>query len=815
MIRICALLLFCGLTNIVFAQQFSVTGTVKDTNGQPVPFASVYLKNTTTGTSANVDGKYSIKLKNGQQTLSFRAVGYKQQDHIINLSDDISLNVTLTAESYTLENVNIRANAEDPAYAIIRKAIKERKTHLNEVKSFSCDVYIKGVQRLKGAPKKFFGQDIQKVLELDTNRKGIIYLSESQSKFNFSRPNSIHEEMISSKVAGRNNAFSFNKASDLIINFYDNYLLENKLSARGFISPIADNALFYYKYKLLGESTENGELIHKIQVIPRRENDPVFRGIIYIIDNSWRIYNTDLFLTKNAGINFIDTLNINQQFTKVKEVYMPTSINFQFAGNVLGFKIAGYYVGVYSNYNIDPKFSKNFFSGEILKVTEMVNKKDSAYWVNNRPIPLTEDEKINYIKKDSIAKLKESKKYLDSLEKENNKFGIGKLLLRGHSINDRYDKEYWYFDPVLRAIFYNTVEGFAIKYGVTYRKTFENRRSYSIRPELRYGFANKKLTGSLTGSYYYNPLKSASVGASFGNGIFDLNNLGSMTALGNSINSLFYEKNFPKFYEKSFANINTTRELATGLQGSVSVDYSRNKSLTNSSNFKFIDAKDREFTSNNPFNPAEEVPLFPTYNSFSATASLTYTIGQKYITRPDGKFYTESKYPKITVLYKKGFNNVLSSDIDYDFIKAEVFQERIGLGLLGYTSFLAGVGKFVNNKKMYYPDFKHFSGNISTIFPPNIRKFQYLDFYQFSTNQQYFEAHLEHNFAGFFMNKIPLLRKAKLEEFIGGGYLSSPEKRNYKEFYFGIQRLVLRASYGFAYDGGRKLTQGFRISYGF
>ncbi|KQM67216.1 hypothetical protein ASE74_07065 [Pedobacter sp. Leaf216] len=815
MIKICALLFFCGLTNFVLAQQFTITGTVKDSSGQPVPFASVYLKNTTTGTSANVDGKYSMKLKSGEYTLSFRAVGFKQQDHIINLKDDLTLNVTVTSESYTLENVNIRANAEDPAYAIIRKAIKQRKTHLEEVKAFSCDVYIKGVQRLKGAPKKFFGQDIQKVLELDTNRKGIIYLSESQSKFNFRRPNDVHEEMISSKVAGRNNAFSFNKASDLIINFYDNYLLENKLSARGFISPIADNALFYYKYKLLGESKENGELIHKIEVIPRRENDPVFRGIIYIIDESWRIYNTDVYLTKNAGINFIDTLNISQQFTKVKDLYMPTAINFQFAGNVLGFKIAGYYVGIYNNYNIDPKFPKNYFSGEILKITEMVNKKDSAYWANNRPIPLTGDEKLNYVKKDSIAKLKESKKYLDSLEKDNNKFGIGKLLLRGYSINDRYDKEYWSFDPVLRAIFYNTVEGFAVKYGVTYRKEFANRRSYSIRPELRYGFANQKLTGSLTGSYYYNPLKRASVGASFGNGIFDLNNLGSMTALGNSINSLFYEKNFSKFYEKNFININTTRELATGLQASVSVDYSHNKNLSNSTTFKFIDAKDREFTSNNPFSPTVETPLFPTYNSLSATASLTYTMGQKYITRPDGKFYTESRFPKITVLYKKGFHGVLNSDIDYDFVKLEVSQDRIGLGLWGYTSFLAGVGKFLNNDKMYYPDFKHFAGNISTIFPPNLRKFQYLDFYQFSTNQQYFEAHLEHNFAGFFMNKIPLLRKAKLEEFIGGGYLSSPEKRNYKEFYFGIQRLVLRASYGFAYDGGTKLTQGFRISYGF
>ncbi|MCZ4224583.1 DUF5686 and carboxypeptidase regulatory-like domain-containing protein [Pedobacter rhodius] len=815
MIKIYALLIFCSLGNFAFSQQFTVSGTIKDISGQPVPFVSVYLKNTTKGTSANVDGKYEIKLNKGEQALTFKAVGYKQQDQILNITASSILNISLVPETYTLNNVTIKANAEDPAYAIIRKAIEKRKVHLEEVKSFNCDVYIKGVQRLKSAPKKFMGQDIRKVMELDTNRRGIIYLSESQSKFSFRRPNDVHEEMISSKVAGRNNAFSFNKASDLIINFYDNYLLENKLSARGFISPIADNALFYYKYKYLGETKENGEIINKIEVIPRRPNDPVFRGIIYIIEDSWRIYNTDLFLTKSAGINFIDTLNINQQFTKVEDVYMPTAINFQFNGNVLGFKFAGYFVGVYSNYDINPVFSKNFFSGEILKITKMVNKKDSIYWNNNRPIPLTPDEQINYVVKDSIAKRKESKAYLDSLEKENNKFGIGKLLLRGYSVNNRYDSVYISFDPVLRALIYNTVEGFAIKYGVTYRKVFGDRRSYSIRPELRYGFANQKLTGSLSGTYYYNPLKRASIGASFGNGIFDLNNLGSMTNFGYAINALLYEKNFSKFYEKSFVNLNTTRELASGLQGSLSFDYSKNHTLTNTTDFKFFDNKSREFTSNNPFTPTTETPLFPTYTSASASVSLTYTIGQKYITRPDGKFYTESRFPRINILYKKGFNGLFGSDIDYDFVKAEVYQDRIGLGLWGYTSFLVGAGKFINNSKIYYPEYKHFAGNISTIFPPNLRKFQYLEFYQFSTNQQYFEAHLEHNFAGFFLNKVPLLRKAKLEEFIGGGYLSSPEKRNYKEFYFGLQRLVLRASYGFAYDGAKKISQGFRISYKF
>jgi hypothetical protein len=815
MVKIYAFLLLTLLTKLSIAQQFTITGNIKDTEGKAVPFTSVYLKSTTQGTSANVDGIYIIKLNSGVQTLTFRAVGFKSQDVELNISKSTTLNIKLTPEAYTLNNVTIKANAEDPAYAIIRNAINERKAHLNEVDEFACNVYIKGVQRLNGAPKKLFGRDIQKVLELDTNRKGIIYLSESESRFNFKKPNKIHEEMISSKIAGRDNGFSFNKASDLIINFYENYLLENKLGSRGFISPIADNAFFYYKYKFLGESRENGVTVNKIEVLPKRPNDPVFRGIIYITDDSWRIYNTDLYLIKNAGINLLDTLKINQQFTKIKETYMPTAVNFQFNGNVFGFKFAGYYIGIYNNYDLEPKFPKNFFNGEILKITELVNKKDSIYWRNNRPIPLTIDEKINYVKKDSIAKRKESKSYLDSLEKDNNKFGIGKLLLTGYTLNNRFEKKSFSFDPVLRSIFYNTVEGFVLKYGVTYRKNYENRKYYSIRPELRYGFANQKLTGSLSGRYYYNPLKRASIGGSFGNGIFDLNNLGSMTLLGNSINSLIYEKNFSKFYYKSFLNLNASRELADGLQGSINIDYSKNKNLINHSTFKIIDVKDLEFSSNNPFIPETETPLFPTYNSLSATLSLTYTIGQEYITRPDGKFYTESKFPKITASYKKGLNKIFNSDVDYDFVNAEIAQDKISLGLWGHFSFLVGGGKFLSSKSIYYPEYKHFSGNISTLFPPNLRKFQYLDFYKFSTNQKYFEAHAEHNFAGFFTNKVPLLRKLKLEEFVGGGYLSSPEKRNYKEFYFGLERLILRASYGFAYDGANKISQGFRISYGF
>lgn len=813
--KLISLILSLFIATTAFSQ-YKISGKIVDEKNQPIPFASVFIKNTSKGISANAEGYYVLSSDKTSLTLVFTAIGFKPLENVVNLTAESTLNIQLKEEFYSLKGVTIKNTGEDPAYGIMRKAIALRKEHLGEIKGYSTDVYIKGLQKIVGAPKKFLGRDVQKNLELDSNRQGIMYLSESQSKFSYQQPNQIHEEMVSSKISGRNNAFSFNKASDFIINFYQNYLLEGTgLSSRSFVSPLADNALFYYKYKLLGTSDENGTKTYKIQVSPKRKADPAFHGVIYIADQTWHLTGTNLDLTKEVGINFVDTLNISQQYIKTQDYYVPSSMKFMFNGSVLGFKFAGYYVGVYSNYQINPKFPKNFFNAEILKVTKSVNKKDSLYWANNRPIPLTEEEDEDYRKKDSIALLKQTKPYLDSLEKENNKFGIGKFIMTGHSFNDRYHGHSITFDPILTSVFYNTVEGFAMKYGVTYRKNLTDRKYYSLRPELRYGYKNKTLTGSLRGSYYYDPLKRASVGFGFGNEIADLNRYGSNSLRSNSINGLLFERNLSKFYKRSFANINTTRELADGLQAYLDVNYSRNFTLQNTTDFTFKDYPDRQFTSNNPFTPDSETPLFPTYNSFNFTASLVYTIGQKYVTRPDGKFYEESKYPRIQLSYKKGLKGVLNSDVDYDLLSAEIYQSDIRLGLFGYSSFSLGAGKFLNNNTVYYPDSKHFWGNNSTLFPPNLRRFRYLDFYIYNTDKQYFEAHFEHNFAGFITHKIPLVRDLKLEEFVGINYLTQPDKRNYTEYYVGLKRLIFSISYGWAYDGNKKVDEGIRFTYSF
>ncbi|MCH5717069.1 carboxypeptidase-like regulatory domain-containing protein [Niabella hibiscisoli] len=59
------LAMFMGFSFLAFSQTRTVTGTVVDEAAAPVPFASVAVKGTNTGVSADADGKFSITANNG------------------------------------------------------------------------------------------------------------------------------------------------------------------------------------------------------------------------------------------------------------------------------------------------------------------------------------------------------------------------------------------------------------------------------------------------------------------------------------------------------------------------------------------------------------------------------------------------------------------------------------------------------------------------------------------------------------------------------------------------------------------------------
>jgi hypothetical protein len=809
-------LLFFLFTSITVFAQLNLSGKIKDDHANAIPFATIYIKNTTIGTSANSDGEYTLQLKPGQYEVLYKAVGYRQESRRIEIKTNQILDVSLKPESYLLKDVTINAKTEDPAYAIIRKAIKKRKSYLNEVKAYTVDVYIKGLQKLLDAPKRFLGRDMQQVardIGLDSNRRGIVYLSESESKYSYQYPDNVHEEMISSKVSGSNRAFSFNRATDMKVNFYENLQNWQELSNRPLVSPIAEDAMLYYNYKLLGESVENGETIYKIRVKPRRDYDPCFNGTIYILKDSWRIYGLDLYLTKKANINFVDTLKINQQFFPVNnKAWMTSSAKFEFTGGLFGFKFGGYFISIYKNYDLAPVFDKKEFL-EVMRITKEVNKKDSLYWEQQRPIPLTGEEKTDYTKKEKLAQKRESKEYLDSLDRRNNHFKLSNLLLGGVNIRNRYEKKSFHYDPILGSFLFNTVEGFAFNYGASFTKQIDSATNRFLRvgARVRYGFSNHLLNGNVTGTI---PISTFRLGFSGGSDIVDLNNHNPIPQGINTDYSLFERQNYEKLYQKDFVNLSLAGRISGGWVGSVGVEWANRKWLPNTSSYSIFSPNGHQYTSNNPLTPAQDVPLFPENQSLKITLRTSYDFSNKYETYPNGRRYLPSAYPTIGFSYTKGIKNVFGSDVDYDLVSVDITKSNIPMGMYGKTSFYIGVGKFLNANSLYYPDYKQFAGNQVLFYQQGISKFLLLDYYTFSTPKQYVEGHFEHNFSGFILNKIPLIRKAKLQEIVDVNYLSTPNLKNYTEVGIGVEYFGIRLMYGQSYNSGSNIHQAVRLSLG-
>ena len=113
-----------------------------------------------------------------------------------------------------------------------------------------------------------------------------------------------------------------------------------------------------------------------------------------------------------------------------------------------------------------------------------------AYWDSIRPIPLVLEEQKTYKKLDSLEVVRKDPHYLDSLDKRRNKFGVMGLLLTGLDFGHTKNKSSFSINPLIRSLYYNTVEGGVLQLAMNYNKGYKGRESISISPVIRYGMAN-------------------------------------------------------------------------------------------------------------------------------------------------------------------------------------------------------------------------------------------------------------------------------------------------------------------------------------
>lgn len=805
---------------IIALTNAQVRGKVTDEKGNPLPFVNIFEENTYNGTTTNEQGRFEINIKTpGNHTLLFQYLGYKTAKQVVTLDKTpVEIEVVLVEENIILNEVVINPK-DNPANEIIRNAIKNKKDNSAKTARYTADFYSRGIFRVKNLPKTILGQKLDFFDEIiDSTRSGILYLSETVSRITFQKPDKMKEEIIASKVSGRDNGFSFNNASSANFDFYDNYL---EFDAN-VVSPIADNAFNYYRYQFEGSFfTENRQQINKIKIIPRRETEPVMSGYIYIVDDTYAIYAVDVNFTgtqiQNPALNTL-ALKQNFSYNSATKVWAKNTQTLDFDAGMFGINMSGRFTYVFTNFTFPEKFEKKTFTAEVIKFEENANKKEDSFWNTIRPVPLTGEETTDYIKKDALQEKKKSKTYLDSIDAKRNKFGFTDIL-NGYSYSNSFKK--WsinYNGPLLNTSF-NTVQGWNTNIGLSYFKRNEDKNTYyGFGSSLAYGFSDERFRPT---AYFSSKLSNKSktyLSVYGGNSVNQFNREEPISKLINSVSSLFFKNNFMKLYEKNFIASNFSREILNGLDMSLGLEYAERKPLFNTTDYAVIKSED-QYSSNHPLLPLDETAaIIDRHNLVKMNIGARIKFGQQYITRPDGKYNLgNDKYPSISINYEKGMAGN-EDNYNYDKISARL-QYSLTLKNKGEIDINTKAGKFFNADGISFVDFQHFNGNQThVVFGTSYtNQFNLLPYYSGSTNDSYWETHLEYNDKGFIMNKIPLLNKLQSKLVLGFKNLSIPNRNPYQEFSAGLSNLgfgkyrILRIDYVRSYQNG---YQGDGIMFG-
>lgn len=783
------LLSFILFSSIVQSQ---ITGKVTDTENRPLQNVNVYVEGTFTGTTTNANGEFKIDRDSSKaQVLIFKFLGFETVNRTIRENESY-LEIQLAEKVTSLDDVVI-THSKDPAYAIIRNAIAQRKENLAKIKEFKAEFYSKGIWEIKNAPEKILGQEVGDLGGgLDSTRSGVVYLSETVSKIAYKAPNQFKERIIASKVSGNDRGFSFNSAEDFNFSFYENTIdLGNNL-----VSPIANFAMTYYDYELIGTFYDSDNfLVNKIKVIPKRPNDIVFSGHIYILEDTWEIYGIELKTTgKSLQLEVLDEIHINQTFkySKENEFWALISQNISFSWGIFGISGNGDFVASYQNYDFNPKLTNKDFNNAIIVFDKEANTKDSLFWEKNRPVPLTSLELKDYTFKDSLQTLKNSQPYKDSIDTAKNKFSLTDPIFGYSWQNSTTHREAGFTG--LTDVNYNTVQGFNIKSEVYFRQkdtAGTYRKFWELRSFFDYGFSEEKLRvyGKLTKKF--NNFSKPIVSFSGGTKLEEINSTNSINERLSSIASIFFERNYLKLYEKTFGEVTYSQEVFNGLRMSAALGFERRQALTNSTNSPIISNKNGGFTSNNPLAPqAFGSLLFPSHNIGKLRLGGQLNFDQEYVLTPNGKYNTYSdRFPVLTFLYEKGFaSNV--NNFNYDLIKARLTQTKT-LSRFGELAYSLNAGLFFNAKHISFLDYKHFNGNQTRIGTSDnyLNQFNLLPYYKLSTNSNYADVHAEHNFKGYLLNKVPLINQLNFSMVIGGKSLFTDANKPYSEFSVGLDNV--------------------------
>lgn len=768
--RILVGILLFFLCESVFSQQYTISGKIFDVQSkEPIPFASVLLKGTTVGANTDFDGNFTITTDKVSDSLIAIYIGYQRMAVPLKRGVSQAINIPFYAlqDGVTLNEVVVKAG-ENPAHRIIRLAIAHKQMNDKaRLKAYQYEVYNKIEFDLNNIPKKLKDNKAFKPIKFIFNNMDSansaekpslpLFMVETVSDFYYkSSPKAKKEVIKASKISGIQNQSISQVMGDMYqnINIYDNDVI---IFGKDFKSPLADNAIFNYKFYLEDSVFLEDKWCYHIRFKPRRQQELCFSGNMWIADTTFGVKRLEMGIPTNTNINFINAASVIQEFNYVDSVWMlkKDRIVIDFIPDMVGV-IKKNQPGIYgrkttSYHNIitdKPKDSKFFTAGTNVVVEDSATKRSNIYWDTTRHDSLTSRESKIYKMIDTIQGLRFYKRWSEAVT----------IMVSGYYKAGNFD-----VGPLYKFYSSNVVEGSRVRFGGRTSSKFS--RWHELNGYVAYGTKDEKWKYGLGFKAFLSKKPHRQ--------LIGMDYKSDLELLGQSQNGFTNDNLFATFLRRTSPRT-LTRVAQTQVwydkewfQGfNTKIGYV-SRTLTPVGNYQYYYLNSKGDSAVQPFLRTSEIRV---------TTRFAYQ--EKFI---DGDFSRTSlgtKYPILQLTYIHSLKHIYEGQYDYQKVVLNV-SDRVRWGLWGYTDYVVEGGQIFGN--VPYPLLELHGGNQTFVY--DYMAYNLMNYYEFASDR-YASLWLFHHFEGLLFNKLPLVKKLKWREVVTYKLLFGSVSNNHQTLLF-------------------------------
>ncbi len=746
-----------SLTFSLNAQETTrVQGIVTDAQtGEPLPFVSVAFVGKNIGETTDFDGSYSIETQWASGKIEFSYLGYVAVIKDVEIGENQQIDVRLEPSSVFLQDVEVVAkkkrykNKGNPAVDLIKKVIANKdQNRLNSLDHCEFEQYKKIQFDLNNITEDFTSskvfKDFQFMFEhIDTSKVNgkpylPIFLEETVSKvYHRKNPKAKREVIKGSKMVGLDNYLDTEGVDIMVDNMYQEVdLYDNNVIflTNQFVSPLSASSPLVYKFHILDTLDYKGKSVINLAFQPRNKQDFAFTGNILISnDDRYALVRAEMKIADGINLNFVDDLKLVQEFEPYGDGYWLISrdelvVDFNVTKKSLG--MFGRKTIFYDQYQLNQERSDSLFNGIVVEVKEDgFDNRDSSFWNENRLVELTKQEKNIYSMVDSVQQVPSFTRAMDVLL----------FFLEGY-----IDAGPVEIGPFNSFYSFNAVEGSRFRFGG--RTSEQLSKKFRIEGYFTYGTKDRRFKYS-------------------GSAIWSLNGSPVVSKVRHTLSATYQqETRFPGMDLELLSDDNFILSFTRGMPDQLlyynkfNLEHLRDwgSGITTTVSFETL-----EQSPGGSLSFAGEAFTLDKITSSEISASIRFAPNEQFYQGPNYRTPMNTKYPVFRLAYTQGMKGVLDSGYNYSKLRFTVYK-RFAISPIGNTYAELEAGK-VFGENIPFPLL--FVPRANQTYAHQLRSYSMMNFLEFISDE-YVSFVAEHHFYGFFLNKIPLVKKLKFREVV-------------------------------------------------